>query len=276
MSASTSATTTAANETRKAKSRLANLSASLDELEGHLQPLLSKTLPETLLALEPLQQAKLLTDIPYLVYDLVFIYLKSRGVDPKTHPVVPELERVKSYFDKIKNAESPATRPTQIDKAAANRFIKHAISQAQSQVNQHSTPSTSTTEVPGSPSTTVPVKMTKKMIERAEYEKRLREEDDEGEDDGLEVYAGEERMEAEPANKRKRLAVDHFAGYGDPDPVSSTSNPASNPPKKLKTISDSTSVVSSPAPSTPTSEEPAKKKKKARKKKNKKAAAEDE
>jgi hypothetical protein len=58
------------------------------------------------------------------------VYLKTRGVDPKTHPVVQELvssaiflvrhiishtscppkERVKQYFDKIKEAEDPAKR----------------------------------------------------------------------------------------------------------------------------------------------------------------------
>ncbi|KAK7058598.1 hypothetical protein VNI00_002234 [Paramarasmius palmivorus] len=272
----------AATETRKAKSRLANLSASLDELDAHLQPLLSQTLPETLLTLEPLQQAKLLTGIPYLVYDLVFIYLKSRGIDPKTHPVIPELERVKIYFDKIKNAESPATRTTQIDKAAANRFIKHAISQAQSLANAPSTPSTPTVEVSAasSSSTTVPVKMTAKMIERAEYERRLKEEGDEDEDETLEVFGEEgqqkdsaQSTETAPVNKRKRPVIDHFAGYGEPEPESST--PASKPTKKSKTMSASTSVASSPAPSTSASEEPTKKKK-ARKKKSKKVTVEGE
>jgi exosome complex protein LRP1 len=55
--------------------------------------------------------------------------LKTQGIDPKTHPVVHELvgiphlaavlvwllnqgeqERVKQYFDKIKEAEDPAKR----------------------------------------------------------------------------------------------------------------------------------------------------------------------
>lgn len=64
----------ASAETRKAKSRLKVLSSSLDEVEASIEPLFSgeQTLPELLLALEPLQQAKLQTVVPYLVYDLIF------------------------------------------------------------------------------------------------------------------------------------------------------------------------------------------------------------
>lgn len=59
-------------DSSKAKSRLAVLSASLDQLEDDLQPLLAQTLPETLLGLEGIQQAKALVDVVYVVYDLVF------------------------------------------------------------------------------------------------------------------------------------------------------------------------------------------------------------
>ncbi len=52
--------------------RLANLNDSLDDLEDQLEPLLSQTLPESLLPLETIQQVKLNVAIPYLVYDLIF------------------------------------------------------------------------------------------------------------------------------------------------------------------------------------------------------------
>jgi exosome complex protein LRP1 len=54
------------------KRKLSILTGSLDELEGALEPLLAKTLPENLLDLEPIQQAKLQVLVAYLVYDLVF------------------------------------------------------------------------------------------------------------------------------------------------------------------------------------------------------------
>ncbi len=52
--------------------KVAAVDASLDQLERELEPLLSQSLPETLLGLETIQQAKLQTLIPYLLYDLVF------------------------------------------------------------------------------------------------------------------------------------------------------------------------------------------------------------
>ncbi len=59
-------------ETAKAKSKLAILSSSLSELESQLEPLFTQTLPETLLSLEPIEQAKLQTLLTYVTYDLVF------------------------------------------------------------------------------------------------------------------------------------------------------------------------------------------------------------
>jgi exosome complex protein LRP1 len=60
------------SQTEKAKAKLAALSTSLGDLEAHLEPLFAQSLPETVLGLEQIQQAKLQTVLPYLVYDLVF------------------------------------------------------------------------------------------------------------------------------------------------------------------------------------------------------------
>ncbi|PPQ77038.1 hypothetical protein CVT25_014855 [Psilocybe cyanescens] len=276
-------------ETSKIKNRLSGLSASFDELESLLEPLFAQTLPETLVGLEPLQQAKLQTVLPYLVYDLIFIYLKSRGIDPKTHPVIPELDRIREYFEKINNAENPpasmsleifknrssqsislttppSSERTEIDKAAANRFIKHAIAQAQ----WKKTPAETAQDADNAPisdsaasasaSQRVAVKMTSKMLERAAYEKELKSRDAEAdEEEDLEVFDDNENnddismdVDAQPTqssakgkgkekdvppssagsasnntNKRRRPAIDHFAGYGDalaaPDDSPSTS-----------------------------------------------------
>ncbi|KAL0066559.1 hypothetical protein AAF712_006362 [Marasmius tenuissimus] len=220
-----------ATETRKAKSRLAVLSSSIDELEEYLQPLLSQTLPETLLGLEPLQQAKLLTDIPYVVYDLAF-------------------------------------STTQVDKAAASRFIQHAISQATSNLNapSTSTPGASTS----SSSAPVPIKVTSKMRERAEYERQLKEgKDDEEEEDDLQVF------EDTAVPKRKRPAVDHFAGVGEEEPEAPSPATEVIKKQKLNPSASSTPVVSSPAPSDGPSK-PEKKKKKTKPKKKKKGAEDGE
>jgi len=59
-------------ETDKLKNKLTALTASFDELESLLEPLFAQPLPETLVDLEPLQQAKLQTAVPYVIYDLIF------------------------------------------------------------------------------------------------------------------------------------------------------------------------------------------------------------
>jgi exosome complex protein LRP1 len=60
------------DDTRKVRRKLATLTNSLDDLETRLAPLLSQSLPELILSLDTIQQAKLQVVIPYLVYDLVF------------------------------------------------------------------------------------------------------------------------------------------------------------------------------------------------------------
>jgi exosome complex protein LRP1 len=60
------------DDTRKVRKRLSTLTNSLDDLETRLASLLSQSLPELVLGLDTIQQAKLQVAIPYLVYDLVF------------------------------------------------------------------------------------------------------------------------------------------------------------------------------------------------------------
>jgi exosome complex protein LRP1 len=56
----------------KLKAKLASVNTALDELENELQPLLAQTLPETIVNLDPIQQAKLHVLIPYLTNGLLF------------------------------------------------------------------------------------------------------------------------------------------------------------------------------------------------------------
>ncbi|KAF7302921.1 Nuclear nucleic acid-binding protein C1D [Mycena kentingensis (nom. inval.)] len=264
------------SETGKLKLKLESLDASLSTLEDAVAPLFEQTLAETTVGLTPIEQAKLQTLVPYVLYDLIFIYLKTKGIDPKTHPVVAELARVKKYFDKISSAEIPDTRPTQLDKGAATRFIKHAI--AQSQYSKEPVAEEVQT-------TLVPVRVTDKMRERAEYEREMKEKgDDESEDEPLEIVDEDEGVvkqdkgkgkavepEEEPTpvagNKRRRPVIDPFAGYGDdvPDESSSVKIPdatEASPKKKKKKQKKEQAVAEAP---TSASKTPKKKKKKSEK-----------
>lgn len=60
------------DDTLKIKRKLSTLNSSLDNLENSLTALLSQSLPDLVIGLDSIQQAKLQVVIPYLVYDLVF------------------------------------------------------------------------------------------------------------------------------------------------------------------------------------------------------------
>ncbi|THH33143.1 hypothetical protein EUX98_g1039 [Antrodiella citrinella] len=238
----------------KIRAKLKILNESLDELDETLEPLFAQTLPEVLAGLETLQQAKLQVDIPYVVYDLVFSVcsLGSLPAFSRADSYCKKLDGVRQYFDKIKKAEEgPEKRKNVLDQGVANRFIKHAIAQVNLQrppADNHAGPS----------DVRVPVKVTSKMAARAQYEKELEELGDEEASD-LEVFEDEpaapdadepvtlsgkskekgnatESVESEPlatpptsgvGKKRRRAAIDPFAGYGDSPAGSGTEGPGS-------------------------------------------------
>ncbi|KAJ5472544.1 hypothetical protein N7530_006545 [Penicillium desertorum] len=108
---------------------LEQLDDNVDDLEGVLEPLLASTLVKSSNKLPVMDKAKLHVLITYTLESLIFSYLRLHGVDAKQHPVFRELTRVKQYFEKIKALETePEERSMTLDKAAANRFIKHGLS----------------------------------------------------------------------------------------------------------------------------------------------------
>lgn len=113
-------------------SNLQSLSTSLSDLDKVLAPLLDRPLKDTLGALEDhLQKAKMGIMLAYSICDLIWIFLRTRGIDAADHPVMRELDRIKGYYLKVKEAEAAASgtqqQRTQIDVPAAARFIKHSI-----------------------------------------------------------------------------------------------------------------------------------------------------
>lgn len=56
--------------------------------------------------------------------------LRLNAVDAKNHPVFKELTRVRQYFDKIKNIETPPEKPeTTLNKGAAISFIRSGLAE---------------------------------------------------------------------------------------------------------------------------------------------------
>jgi len=202
-----------------------------------------------------------------------------------------------AYFhETLCNIVSETTRAT-IDKAAASRFIKHAITQTKlgrppGDINTEATPSSDIR---------VPVKVTAKMMERSKYEQELKEAGSEEEED-LQIFnenseegqaedenEGEEVVEeVKPSKgkgkqkaeedslvgvKRKRSRMDPFAGYGDDIDTSTvtakknkTAASLNNERNVSTDLSQNNSGRSTPLSSTSISKKEAKAAKKAKRK----------
>ncbi|SPO20256.1 related to LRP1 - nuclear exosome-associated nucleic acid binding protein [Ustilago trichophora] len=221
------------------------LSSSFTELNSILQPLLSHEYTQLNSALQSnsstadkledelhgrLDAARMQVSVAYVLMDLVWILLKTKGVDPTNHPVMQELERVKSYFGKIKRVQENEKEPenekgagTRVDRSAAGRFIRAALA--------------------GEPGST-PGKHTK-FDDDSNAEKKK----------AVEKKAVEEKAtpskKTTPAsttatptssNKKKRPAMDPFEGYdkpktpktAPPTPAKDKDSAAGSPSKKQK------------------------------------------
>ncbi|OCK80781.1 hypothetical protein K432DRAFT_352391 [Lepidopterella palustris CBS 459.81] len=108
---------------------LDDLDENIDDLEEALEPLLKVPITDFASKLPLLDKAKLHVLTTYAIESILFSYLQLNGIKAKEHPVFTELTRLKQYFEKIKQAETgPLKRALVLDKQAAGRFIKHALS----------------------------------------------------------------------------------------------------------------------------------------------------
>ncbi|KAI1655962.1 Sas10/Utp3/C1D family-domain-containing protein [Daldinia decipiens] len=104
--------------------QLDRLDDELDNLEEALQPILGN-ISDVANKLPLLDKAKLYVLATYSIESMLFSSLRLNGVEAKEHPVFKELARVRQYFDKIKNIETPPAKPEHtLNKEAAIRFIR--------------------------------------------------------------------------------------------------------------------------------------------------------
>ncbi|KAK6820651.1 hypothetical protein PG995_003697 [Apiospora arundinis] len=109
--------------------QLERLDGDIDNLEEALQPIL-KGVSDLATKLPLLEKAKLYVLATYALESMLFSSLRLNAIDAKNHPVFKELTRVRQYFDKIKNIETPPEKPeTSLNKGAAISFIRSGLAE---------------------------------------------------------------------------------------------------------------------------------------------------
>ncbi|CAF0955532.1 unnamed protein product [Adineta ricciae] len=106
--------------------RATQLENSLTELETFLSRLDSVSYSTLHESLTPVDQARFDLTAAYTLNSLMWAYLRTRGVDPKQTQLKSELERVKSYMDKLKAVVDRQTA-SRIDKQASTRLMRNAL-----------------------------------------------------------------------------------------------------------------------------------------------------
>jgi exosome complex protein LRP1 len=80
---------------------LQQLTVSIDLVRDKLAPFMDLPTIEWN-KLDTIERCSMCVLMAYTLNSLYFAYLKAQGVSPLEHPIMQELERVKTYMDKIK------------------------------------------------------------------------------------------------------------------------------------------------------------------------------
>uniref|UniRef100_A0A6B2LJS6 Nuclear nucleic acid-binding protein C1D n=1 Tax=Arcella intermedia TaxID=1963864 RepID=A0A6B2LJS6_9EUKA len=102
----------------------------MSNIENLLNPLFASKLSDLQTKLTPLDNAKLNITLAYTTYTLFYLFLKTQGVDTTDHPVINEINKVKSYIQKLKKvSEAPEGPKVRINQEASRRVISAALYQ---------------------------------------------------------------------------------------------------------------------------------------------------
>ncbi|XP_022795542.1 nuclear nucleic acid-binding protein C1D-like isoform X2 [Stylophora pistillata] len=100
---------------------------ALGKVEDTFKPLLETSVDDLKEKMDPLQSAKLDLVVAYSINSMFWMYLTTQGVNPRQHPVKSELDRIKKYMGKVKEATEKKEASLRLDKGAAKRFVKSAL-----------------------------------------------------------------------------------------------------------------------------------------------------
>ncbi|KAK9451719.1 uncharacterized protein V1518DRAFT_29867 [Limtongia smithiae] len=108
---------------------ISEFDTSMDLLESCLAPVKFNNIISFTENMTPIDKAKTYVALLYALNSSIFSALKLDDLFTDTHPVMTDIKRVQTYMAKVKHAEElVAGRQLQLDRSAAGRFIKHALS----------------------------------------------------------------------------------------------------------------------------------------------------
>lgn len=106
--------------------QLSGFDSSVSSVKTMLEKLMSMPRNELLQKLDPLDQAKLDLMSAYTLNSLFWMYLVTQGVNPREHGIKQELERIRTYMNKVKEI-TDKKKAARLDKGAAGRFVRNAL-----------------------------------------------------------------------------------------------------------------------------------------------------
>eukprot|EP00434_Breviolum_minutum_P034833 symbB.v1.2.030836.t1/scaffold3409.1/size109594/4 len=142
--------------------KVAAVQSSLQAVEKHLAPLLSKKSKEA--------NAELQVSLAYAAASLYFCHLLSQGVDPSDHPIRQELDRIQLYFKKVRTAvEGAAEKEVSRERARVDVDAAKRIASAQrrhGEAFQHTVEASGVLQAEADPPQPVEVKPTVKTVKK--------------------------------------------------------------------------------------------------------------
>lgn len=106
--------------------QLNGFETSVDAIKNMVQTMLSNSRNEQPKKLDPLDQAKLDLLSVYTLNSLFWMYLVTQGINPKEHGIKQELERIRTYMNRVKEI-TDRRKAARLDKGAASRFFRNAL-----------------------------------------------------------------------------------------------------------------------------------------------------
>ena len=108
---------------------VSDLDAAVSSLSSNVVSALTSksTRADLFSSLTPLERAKVDLASAFAANSLAWMWLRTKGEDPKQSEVKGELDRVRAALKRVKEAEVRLTEHARVDKDAAKRFVKSGL-----------------------------------------------------------------------------------------------------------------------------------------------------